>query len=76
MDQISEYHILSILNQFSLKTLFLWRVKGYVTAKEFYVQKLVTTPPKTNMDTQNDGLERVTSFKNGNFGYLCYISGV
>ena len=25
------------------------------------------TPLKTNMDTQNDGLERVTPFKHGNF---------
>ena len=23
------------------------------------------TPPKTNMDTQNDGLEKVTPFKHG-----------
>ena len=29
------------------------------------------TLPKTNMDTQNDGLEKVTPFKNGNFWYLC-----
>ena len=29
------------------------------------------TLPKTNMDTQNDGLEKVPPFKNGNFGYLC-----
>ena len=29
------------------------------------------TLPKTNMDTQNDGLEKVTSFKHGNFWYLC-----
>ena len=27
--------------------------------------------PKTNMDTQNDGLEKVDSFKNDNFWYLC-----
>ena len=27
------------------------------------------TPPKTNMDTQNDGLEKVTPFKHGNFWY-------
>ena len=26
---------------------------------------------KTNMDTQNDGLEKVTPFKHSNFGYLC-----
>ena len=29
------------------------------------------TPPKTNMDTQNDGLEKATPFKNGNFWYVC-----
>ena len=28
---------------------------------------LIVTPPKTHMDTQNDGLEKVTPFKNGNF---------
>ena len=28
------------------------------------------TPPKTNMDTQNDGLEKVTPFKNGHYWYL------
>ena len=28
------------------------------------------TLPKTNMDTQNDGLEKVTPFKTGNFWYL------
>ena len=32
---------------------------------------ILTTPPKTNMDTQNDGLEKVTPFKNDNFWYLC-----
>ena len=30
-----------------------------------------TTPPKTNMDTQNDGLEKVTPFRYGHFRYLC-----
>ncbi len=29
------------------------------------------TLPKTNMDTQNDGLEKVPAFKHGNFWYLC-----
>ena len=29
------------------------------------------TPPKTNMDTQNDGLEEVTFFQHGNSWYLC-----
>ncbi len=28
-------------------------------------------PRKTNMDTQNDGLEKVTPFKNCNVWYLC-----
>ncbi len=31
----------------------------------------IFTLPKTNMDTPNDGLEKVTPFKNGNFWYLC-----
>ena len=31
----------------------------------------IDTPPKTNLDIQNDGLEKVTPFKNGNFWYLC-----
>ena len=34
------------------------------------------TAPKTNMDTQNDGLEKVTPFRHGNCWYLCWISGV
>ena len=29
------------------------------------------TPRKTNMDTQNDGLEEVSPFKHGNCWYLC-----
>ena len=29
------------------------------------------TPPKTNIDTKNDGLENVSPFKHGYFGYLC-----
>ena len=33
------------------------------------------TPPKSNIDTTNDGLENVSPFKHGNFGYLCWISG-
>ena len=28
------------------------------------------TLPKINIDTQNDGLEKVTPFKNSNLGYL------
>ena len=28
-------------------------------------------PPKTNMDTQNDGFQKVTPFKHGNCWYLC-----
>ena len=30
-----------------------------------------TTPPKTNLDTKNDGLEDVFSFKHGYLGYPC-----
>ncbi len=29
------------------------------------------TPPKTNMDTQNGGLEKVIPFKYGRSWYLC-----
>ena len=29
------------------------------------------TPPKSNIDTNNDGLENVYPFKHGYFGYLC-----
>ncbi len=32
---------------------------------------LVATLPKTNMDTQNNGLEKLSPFKHGNFWYLC-----
>ena len=28
------------------------------------------TPPKTNIDTQNDALENASPFKHGYFGYL------
>ena len=31
------------------------------------------TLPKTNMDTQNDGLEKLTPFTNGNFWYCIYV---
>ena len=34
------------------------------------------SPENKRLDTQNDGLEKVTPFKNGNFWYLCQISGV
>ena len=36
-----------------------------------YSMLIIYTPPETNLDTQNDGLEKVTPFKNGNFWYLC-----
>ena len=29
------------------------------------------SPENERMDTQNDGLEKVTLFQNGNFWYLC-----
>ena len=29
------------------------------------------TPPKSNIDTKNDGLENASPFKHGYFGYLC-----
>ena len=44
------------------------------TSHQWTNQKFTT--PKTNMDTQNDGLEKVTPFKNGNFWYLCWFSGM
>ena len=34
-------------------------------------QPFPLTPPKTNVDTQNDGLEKVVPFKYGHFWYLC-----
>ncbi len=33
--------------------------------------KQISTPPKTNMDTQNDGWEKVAAFKYGHFWYVC-----
>ncbi len=36
-----------------------------------FSRKITTTPPKTNMDTQNDGLEKVTPLQHGNFWYPC-----
>ena len=41
-----------------------------------YVDVDLSTHLKTNMDTQNDGLEKVAPFKYGHFWYLCWISGV
>lgn len=35
----------------------------------------VVTPPKTNMDTSNGGVEKVLPYKYGHVSYLCYISG-
>ena len=35
-----------------------------------YISTVITLR-KNNMDTQNDGLEKVTPFKHGKFGYLC-----
>ena len=44
---------------------------GYVGFLKGKLLDFVHTP-KTNMDTQNDGLEKVTGpFQNGNFWYLC-----
>ncbi len=47
-----------------------------LVGEEFEVKHLqgilpASTLPKTNMDTQNDGLEKVTPFKHGNCWYLC-----
>ena len=39
-----------------------------------YIFSRFITLPKTNMDTQNDGLEKVTPFRNGNFGiYVSFL---
>ena len=37
--------------------------------KDSYIKTVMITPPKTNMYTQNDGLEKVASFKCGHFWY-------
>ena len=36
------------------------------------IEKIISmfTAPKSNIDTKNDGLENVSPFKHGNFGYL------
>ena len=36
-----------------------------------FILEEISTPPKTNMDTQNDGLEKVTPLKHGNCWYPC-----
>ena len=38
---------------------------------EFHSIALQITLPKTKMDTQNDGFEKVVPWKHGNFLYLC-----
>ncbi len=38
---------------------------------EEVVRYVMITLPKTNMDTQNDALEKVTTFQYGNVWYLC-----
>ena len=38
-------------------------------------QHIMTTPPKTNMDIQNDGLENVSPFKHGYFGIYVRFQG-
>ena len=41
---------------------------------QLQIEKNPYTPEnilKTNMDTQNDGLEKVTPLKHGNSWYLC-----
>ena len=35
-----------------------------------FLEKNFDTLPRTNIDTKNDGLENVSPFKNGYFGYL------
>ena len=43
--------------------------------KNFTNQQNMPTPPKSNIDTQNDGFLDVSPFKHGYLGYLCQISG-
>ena len=37
------------------------------------IEKIISmfTALKSKIDTKNDGLENVSRFKHGNFGYLC-----
>ena len=42
----------------------------YLVAPGYISLTWQTTVPKTNMDAQNDGLEKVTPFKHGNFGWF------
>ena len=51
------------------------KINGFFLRKKFTPTRS-DTPPKTNMNTQNDGLERVTPLQNGNSWYLCWISGL
>ena len=37
----------------------------------FFLGLLFLLAPKTNMDTQNDGLDNVSPFRYGHFWYLC-----
>ncbi len=36
-----------------------------------YIPPTSFTPPKSKIDTKNDGLENVAPFKYGHFWYLC-----
>ena len=44
--------------------------EGHLTMRKSKNFTIISTLPKTNMDTQNDGLEKVTPLKNGNCWYL------
>ena len=52
----------------SLRQVFLQTSHG---AENDWSFKHSLTPPKADMDTQNDGLEKVVPFKYGHFWYPC-----
>ena len=49
----------------AVESFFLWH-----SGSPFGPNFAFSTPQKTNVDTQNDGLEMVTPFKYGHFWYL------
>ena len=46
-------------------------VNQLITYRSQHLAEDMSTPLKTNMDTQNDGLEKVAPFEFGHFWYLC-----
>ena len=79
------YLFLSLKNVFDENLFLIWKISTTVfmpqanlpqQCSNFFSVLEQFTLPKTNMDTQNDGLEKVNPFENFNFWYLCWISGV